>query len=123
MAKKKVARSVNRSDAVRKHLASNPDAKPKEVVAALRKEGLTVTTALVSRIKWEAKQKNGQPKRRGRPKAVKTTPQKRASASRAPSTAALADALPALLHAKKLADAMGGIDKAREAVDALSKLS
>jgi hypothetical protein len=48
MAKK---RSVNKSQAVRDYLSAQPDAMPKDVRAALAKEGIEVSRVLVSTIK------------------------------------------------------------------------
>ena len=52
MAKKK---SVNKSQAVRDYLSAHPDAMPKEVMAALAKEGIKVSRVLVSTIKTKLK--------------------------------------------------------------------
>ena len=48
MAKK---RSVNKSQAVRDYLAGQPNAMPKEVMAALAKKGIEVSRILVSTVK------------------------------------------------------------------------
>ena len=48
MAKK---RSVNKSQAVRDYLSAQPDAMPKEVMAALAKNGIEVSRVLVSTVK------------------------------------------------------------------------
>ncbi len=48
MAKKK---SINKSQAVRDYLSGQPDAMPKEVIAALAKKGIEVSRILVSTVK------------------------------------------------------------------------
>ena len=42
---------VNKSEAIRNYYKSNPKAKTKEVVDALAKQGITVTTGLVTNVK------------------------------------------------------------------------
>ena len=42
---------VNKSEAIRNYYKSNPTAKTKEVVDALAKQGMTVTTGLVTNVK------------------------------------------------------------------------
>jgi hypothetical protein len=53
MAKK----SVNKSQAVRDYLAAHPEAMPKDVRAALAKEGLEVSRVLVSTVKNKVNKK------------------------------------------------------------------
>ena len=52
MAKKS---KVNKSQAVRDYLAAQPNAMPKDVMAALAKDGITVSRILVSTIKTKLK--------------------------------------------------------------------
>ena len=56
MAKKK---SVNKSQAVRDYLSAHPDAMPKDVRAALAKEGIEVSRVLVSTVKNKVNKKVG----------------------------------------------------------------
>jgi hypothetical protein len=65
-----------------------------DVVAALKSQRVKVSSAQV----YNVKATNGAPKRRGR------------------------DKFAALIEAKKLADKLGGVEKAREALNALAKL-
>ena len=83
---------------IRAYLASNPDAKAADVVAALKAQRVKVSVAHV----YQLKAANGKPKRRAK--------------------AAKGDMLTALLEAKKLADKLGGVDRAREALNALAKI-
>ena len=115
MAKKKTAtkrrpkkRTVNKSEAVRDFMNSNPDAKPKEIAEALSKKGIKVTPQAVSTIKFNAAKKSA-PKagRRGRPAAAKNGTVK----------------VDSLLKAKQFAEQLGGVDQAKQALDVLAKLS
>jgi len=107
MAKKKKA-GVNKSQAIRDHLAKQPDDGPKAIVVALGKKKIKVTEALVSNVKYV---KSGKKKRRGKKKAATT--QSKVSDKISIST---------LVQAKKMADQLGGIEKAKTALVALAKL-
>lgn len=52
MAKAKAASDVNKSQAIRDYLNQNGNVPPKDVVEALGKEGVNVTTGLVSNVKF-----------------------------------------------------------------------
>jgi len=99
-------RDGSKSAAIRDYIASNPNAKPKEILTALKASGIDVSVGLVSVVKY-AKPKSG--KKLGRPKKAAST-----------STDLSADQL---LAAKALADSMGGIQNTREALDLIEKLS
>ena len=105
MAKRKRARGgPNKSDAIRDYLAKNKDAKPKEIIEALAKQGIKVSQALVGNVKFTSGKKTVKAKKKaGRP-------------PRADLTAA------DLLEAKRLADQLGGISKAKQALETLEKL-
>ncbi len=106
--RKKKAR-VNKSQVVRDYMAANPEVGPKGVSAALKKKGIKVSPQMVSTIKTKAKKKSSG-KKRGRPAKKKLA--RRAGGLN----------IDTLVKAKKLADRMGGVDKAKEALDALAKL-
>jgi hypothetical protein len=91
----------NRSAAIRAYRDKNPDAKPKAVSEGLAKEGVKVSPGYVSTVLSNQRRKGG--KRR----------KKRGGAG-----SGYAD----LVQAKRLADAMGGVEKARAALNALSKI-
>ena len=115
--KKRSAGGVNKSQAIRDFLAANPQAGPTGTVAALASKGIKVTTSLVSGVKT----RGGSSKRRGRGRLSgrprKATSRRRRSMRN--DTVAVSD----LLQATKLAERMGGIDRARTALDALARLS
>ena len=106
----------SKSDAVRTYLASHRDASPNDVAAALRKKGIRISTSLASQIKYSKGAKAGRPRGRrgpGRP---------RMTATRASRDGAALD-VGALLEAKRLAERMGGIERAREALAVLARLA
>lgn len=85
---------------IREYLAEHPEAKAADVVAALKSQRVKVSVAHV----YQLKTANGKPKRA---KGVNRSK---------------GDTLTALIEAKKLADKLGGVDRAREALNALAKL-
>lgn len=105
MAKKKRGA---KSQAIREQLSANPDAMPKDVIATLKKKGMSVSSQMVSTLK--SKMSGGTKKRRRR--------KKRVAARQNGQMISMND----LVEAKKLADRLGGLEKAQEAVAALAKL-
>lgn len=99
---------VNKSKAIREYKEKHGDAGPKAVAEGLAAEGIKVTPQFVSTVLSNAKRKSGK-KRRGRPRG------RRAGA-------ATNGSLTQLLQAKKLAEQMGGINAARQALDVLARL-
>jgi hypothetical protein len=85
---------------IREYLAEHPEAKAGDVVAALKSQRVKVSVAHV----YQLKSANGKPRR---VKGVKRPK---------------GDTLTALIEAKKLADKLGGVERARAAVEALAKL-
>ena len=111
--KKAPAEKVNKSQAIRDYCEANPTVGPKETAAALTKQGIKVSPAMVSTVKTQAKKKTQTPKRRGRPR-------KNAASSAKPASDKIA--LSSLLAAKKMSEQLGGVEKARAALAALAKL-
>ena len=70
MAKKS---KVNKSQAVRDYLAIHADAMPKDVMAALAKEGIEVSRVLVSTVKGKLN-KGGKAKKTAKPATATETP-------------------------------------------------
>ncbi len=106
MAKKKA--SINKSQLIRDQIAAQPKDGPKAIAAALKKKGVKVTESLVGAVKYK---KKGKKKRRGRKAAAAAKPAASDKVS-----------LSTLVQAKKLADGLGGIEKAKGALAALAKL-
>ena len=113
--RRRSAEGVNKSQAIRDYLAANPQAGPTGTVAALASKGIKVTTSLVSGVKTRSGSSKKRGRGRGRPR--KTTTRRRRAMSN--DTVAISD----LLQAKKLAERMGGIERAQTALAALARLS
>jgi len=89
---------TSKADKIRAIIAEQPNAKAKEIVEALAAKKVRVTLPQV----YGLLSKSSKPKRGGPAKA--------------------GNKYASLVQAKKLADAMGGVDKARAALDVLAKL-
>lgn len=123
----------NKSAAIREYLDANPNAKPREIVDALKSQGVSVTPAFVSTIKSKAGSEGATvTKRRGRPKGSgrKTVTRKQRAGKEVtamPVTrrAAASETITVdgLVAAKKLVDQLGGLAKARAALSALEKIT
>ena len=92
-------RKHNKSALIREYMAKKPDATANEIVDALAAKKVKVTAAYI----YALKAKNGKP-RNGKPKA------------------AALNGVDALVKAKRMADALGGVDAARELLAALSRI-
>src|SRR5690242_2677978 len=103
---------VNKSQAVREVLATNPNMKPKDVVAALAAKGLKVNTPLVYFVKGQLKGKKGRRKQMQKQAAP-------AGSTVAATPSGNGDALSTILKVKKLAGEVGGIKKLKALVEAL----
>jgi hypothetical protein len=106
MAKRR--RKINMSQAIRDYLAKNPAAMPKDIQAALAAKGIKVGYSLVSQIKYKSA-----PKRRRKA---------RSSRGRKPGRPSTAVSFEHLVAAKEIADRMGGIERAKEALGMLERL-
>lgn len=102
-------RKVNKTQAVKDFLAENPDAATNDVVAAMKKQRITVGANYVSTIRSKGK---GKKKVAAKKKAA---PTKKAADDKI--------SLSALKEAKKLAATLGGIEQAKEAISALAQLT
>src|SRR5262245_50216210 len=60
-------RKINRSQAIRDYLSSNPDATPKTIIEELAKKKIKVSAALVSAVKYNKATPAKGRKKRGRP--------------------------------------------------------
>lgn len=107
---KKAAAGPNKSEVIRNYKSSHASEGPTEIAAALNEQGVEVTAGFVSTVLSNAKRKGGKGKRKGgRPKGSTTK-------------AGHDDSLSKLVLAKKLSDQLGGVEKARAALDALAKI-
>ena len=98
---------ISGSEAIRRVLATNPDATPKVICEQLSKQGIEVKTGLVSFVKFKFRQSIGAPK----------------VTSAARSTSGNRISFEDLLEVKRVADVLGGADQLRRALDMLSQLA
>jgi hypothetical protein len=116
MAKRRSRGGPNKSQLIRDYAAANPKDGPQAIAEALKAQhGLTVTPQFISTVKSNAKRKG---KKRGR------KPGRPAGAAASASTAAGGGKLSmeVLLAARDFARKLGGVGKAKAAVDTLAKL-
>lgn len=109
----KRASGVNKSELIREILNGGADVRNKDVIATLKDRKIVVSPAQVSNVRT-AMGKNGARKLRRRGRIARGRPAMSTHDS---------VSLTSLIAAKKLAEAMGGVDRARIALDALAKLS
>jgi len=137
--KKKAApkADVNKSQEIKKILAATPDKGPKEISEELTAKGVDVSPAYVSTIKTNLKaateapakiaKKKVTPKRKAvkaKRTAKKKIAKKKAAKEEAPKAApASSITYEQLRMAKDLAQQLGGIEKAKETLTALSELA
>ncbi|MEX0642284.1 MAG: hypothetical protein WD468_06260 [Pirellulales bacterium] len=101
-----------KSQAVREYLQANPDAMPKDAIAAMAQKKIKVSSQLISTLK--AKLKGGTMRtaaRRGRPAKRRGRGAGNGSIS-----------IDALLAAKRLVDEVGDVERAKEALEVLARL-
>ncbi|EMI17047.1 hypothetical protein RMSM_06034 [Rhodopirellula maiorica SM1] len=118
MAKKKSS-GVNRAKAIRDYYKAHPNAKPLQVSAELKKQGIDVTAQYVSTIRSNSKRQQGEVGKPGRPsgkKADKDAPAKPTNHRKQKVS------LPLLVRLKHLTREFGGIAETRAALDALEAI-
>ncbi len=116
-------KKITKTAAIQRYLKRRPDAKPREIVAALAKKGIEVTPATVSTIKNQMKNKGLLGGTTATTKAArKTTSRRGRRPGRPKASAAANDTLEMLKQAKSLAETAGGVDKAKKLLDALAEL-
>ena len=110
MAKKKSVKkpAVSKTQLIKEALANSPNASPVEIAERLKSSG--VTAQYVSTVKFNMKKArgNGAPRKPAGKVGKKTEP-----------TFTLSE----LVKARKLADDLGGVEQAKELLNAISKLS
>jgi len=116
----------NKSQAIRDYYAANPNAKPKEISAELKKAGVDVTPAFISTIRSTSM---GKKKKTTKTSTAKAAPAKVASKKAAPTPAPAAAksgvsvSIESLLKAKSMVKELGGIDNAIATLSALKRLA
>jgi hypothetical protein len=108
-------KTVNKSEAIRQYYADNPRAKPREVVDALKSQGIPVSATTVSTVRYMMKKRP----RKGRRGAAAAAAGRRTKAGNGRTDRLLES----LIDAKKLADRLGGIERARQALRMLERLA
>jgi hypothetical protein len=106
MAKRR--RKTNLSQAIRDYLDKRPAAMPKEIQAALADQGLKVSYSLISQVKYKPPQKGKRQRARVN--------------GRRPSRSSTPVSFELLVAAKALAERMGGVKRAKEALSMLERL-
>ena len=102
---------LRKSEQVRQAWRAHPRMEPKQITALLQAQGLDVTSAYVSGIKFQMNQKKGNKKAAPAP-----------AATAAPALPKDAVSLGLLQKAKKLAAQFGSVKEAKQAIDALAQL-
>lgn len=105
----------NKSQSIRDYLTANPEAKAKDVVEALGKNGVKVNDGLVYAVKGAMKEKKQRKKRVA--KAAMAASSKASSNGQANKT----DAITLIRDVKDLAGRAGGYERLKDLVDALAE--
>ncbi len=113
-AKRRKRRGGTKSEAIRTYLDSHPGVGPNDAAKALSKPGFEITPSFVSNVKLADKKKGRRKARRGRPPGSGKKRGRRTGDS---------VSMSALMEAKKLATAMGGVEKAKAALDAYARVA
>jgi hypothetical protein len=103
---RRAAGGSSKSAAIRAYKTANPDAGPKEIAESLGKNGVKVSAAFVSTVLSNARRKARKGRRKGGRRGGR----------------AAGDPFAHLVQAKRLSDQMGGVEKARAALDALARI-
>lgn len=118
---RKTKSKINKSNAIREIKSANPEAGPTEISRMIQERfAVTVAPATVSTVLSTDKKRTGKVGRPGRPKGSKNGAKK---ATNGASGNGHEDVfLQNLLKAKQLVSDMGGINEARNALNALESL-
>jgi hypothetical protein len=113
-------RRVNKSQAVRDYLAAQPDAMPKEVMAALAEHGIKVSRVHVSTIKSKLKKTGGTGRKRRVAEATRHP--RSGSTAEKPAKATGAITLQQIRTVARAVRTMGGYRHAAEVLEAIREL-
>lgn len=109
---------VNQSEAIRDYFTKHPNAKPKEVLEALKADGIEASSALVSNVKTRMKKQGGASVGRGRGRRA-AQPAAVAAKTNGHSLGSTAAQLVSAIDFVKQA---GGLDEARTLLDELAQV-
>lgn len=110
----------NKSQAIRDYYAAHPNAKPKEISAELKKQGIDVTPAFISTIRSTSM---GKKKKTVKASSAKAAPAAASAKASAPSKGSTNVSIESLIKAKSLVRDLGGIDAAMATLSALKRLA
>ena len=115
---------ANRTAKVREYMTAHPEQTNAEVFHGLESQGTHVSRSLVSQVRKQLgmRQSGGTKKRAGKKKVGKKKIARKETAMARPSGRGRGITTEDLFEAKKLADELGGLDRVREALDALERL-
>lgn len=99
-----MAKKTNKSQAIRDYLATNPDATPSVIQQDLQRQGIKVGYSLISQVKY----KGG---------GARKTRRGGRGRGRSPNIS-----IDELVGAKQIADRLGGLDRAKQALSLLERL-
>lgn len=111
---------VNKSAEIRQYKQAHPRQKPKQIAEALGEQGIEVSAQFVSTVLSTAKKKKRKTAA-GKSGRASAAAARKPGRPRGPRAAAPVN-LNALLRAKQIVHEMGGIQPARQALDALEEL-
>lgn len=116
-------KKVNKSEAIRNYLKTNPEAGPKEVKEALGKQGIEVSDGLVSNIKHKLANPDGSKSSKGRQtRSTELTASELLQAVEVVNGAGGADSVRSVLDTcESLVKELGGFDRVRQALDLIDK--
>lgn len=123
MARKPKAK-INKSAVIREIRKTNPEIGPKEIAQMiLEQHGVEVTPATVSTVLSTDKKRNGKVGRPGRPKGSKNAAKSNGHrASNGNGSGKFGEVVENLIKARQLVQDMGGVEQARNALNALESL-
>jgi 3-methyladenine DNA glycosylase Tag len=110
----------NKSQAIREYYAAHPNAKPKEISAELKKQGIDVTPAFISTIRSTSM---GKKKKTVKTASAKAAPKAASVKASAPAKSTSNISIESLIKAKGLVRDLGGIDAAIATLTALKRLA
>jgi hypothetical protein len=112
-----MAKTVNKSAAIREYYTAHPRAKPKQVVAGLKEKGIEVSAQTVSTVRYGMRHK------KGRGKTRRAAGERVGAGRRAAGNGRGMKLFESLVEAKKLSDRLGGVERARQALKMLEQLT
>ena len=113
---------VNKSQAVRDYLAGHPDAMPKEVMAALAKEGVEVSRILVSGIRGKLKKASPKAKRAAKKAAAVAATPAAPPAVEKPTTNGGTITLDQVKKVAQTIQTLGGYQRVTEVLEVIKEL-